>query len=266
MKIFNISIYKLKFKLNLRIIILVSLILFLVTSSILLEKYRSEQNNIPFEEIQEEISDKEIQEEYSKEIFESYKNNKLICLTFDDGPSEYTKLLIDGLKERNVKATFFVLGKNIAKYPEYIKESYQNGNEIGIHGYTHKLFTRLNNEKILNEIEMTNAELLKLIDKPPTLIRVPYGSLNNRVRDLLEESNLQSVLWTVDSKDWRFLNVDKDYNYVIKKVKGNEIVLMHDTYKPTVLAAFKIIDELKNQGYKFVTISEYINCIHDNNN
>lgn len=216
--------------------------------------------------VQEDNKDEEAQEELiarQKIIYQKYQEKKLICLTFDDGPGEYTKLLIDGLKQRSVNATFFVLGQNISKHTEYIEESYRNGNEIGIHGYSHKLFTKLKNEQIIDEITRASKELYNITGTKPNLIRVPYGSLNSRVKEVVKSQNLQSILWTVDSRDWKYKNTDKDYNYVIKKVKGNDIILMHDIYKPSVMAAFKIIDELSKEGYMFVTISEYSKCVCD---
>lgn len=262
MKIINIRIYKFKQIFNLYSIILAILCILIL---MVMGKHISINNNILFEQNKEEYSEDKKNIENLKTIQENYNNNKLICLTFDDGPSKYTKLLIDGLKERNVKATFFVLGKNISNYPDYIKESYQNGNEIAIHGYSHKIFTKISDDKVLDEIYMSNNELLKIINKTSNLIRVPCGSINNRVKKVLEDAGMTNILWTIDSKDWRFLNTTKDYNYVLKKVTGNDIILMHDTYKPSVLAALQIVDKLKSEGYMFVTVSEYLACIYQEN-
>lgn len=260
MKIINICAYKCKKIFNFNYKILIIVIIFFLGILLLSKKYFLKSKTIiPFD-YEDNCTDNNKLNEKSNIILDKYNNKKLICLTFDDGPSEYTKLLIDGLKERNVNVTFFVLGKKISKYPQYLKEAYKNGNEIGIHGYSHKLFTRLKNEKILDEIDITNKEIYNLTGQIPSLIRVPYGSLSSRVKKVLNSVNLQSILWTIDSKDWKYLNSQKDYNYVLKKIKGNDIILMHDTYKPSVLAALNLIDELKNEGYMFITVSEYIKC------
>ncbi len=243
-------------------LLIIAIVFFVIISYVFFKTYSrhnivtNELSNVSDNIIEEDVDDLDL-------IKQKYNENKLIALTFDDGPSSYTKLLIDGLKERNVNVTFFILGENIYKHPEYIKEAYDNGNEIEIHGYTHKQFTKLTNDKIIAEIDKVNMELIPIIGEKPNLIRVPYGSINNRIKELLASIGMQNILWTVDSKDWKFLNTKKNYNYLISKIKGNSIVLMHDTYKPSVNAALMIIDTLKEEGYMFVTVDEYIKCINE---
>lgn len=189
---------------------------------------------------------------------EQYKNKKLVVITFDDGPSQYTTTLIDELKKRDIPATFFVLGSEVEKYPEVLKFASDTGNEIGIHSYEHKLFTKLSEEEILEQLSKTKNIIYDITGTNPTLIRVPYGSTNKQIKKILNEHELKSILWNVDSLDWKLKNTNKVYNYVIKKFKGNDIILMHDSFKTSVEAATLIIDKLQSEGYTFVTVSEFL--------
>ena len=189
---------------------------------------------------------------------EQYLNKKLVALTFDDGPSEYTSKLIDELKKRDVKATFFVLGSELEKYPDTLKFAYDTENEIGIHSYEHKLFTKLSENEIIFQITKTKNSIFKITGNNPTLMRVPYGSTNKRINTILNDNNLKDILWTVDSLDWKFKNVNKTYNYVLKKFNGNDIILMHDSFKTSIDAATLIIDTLQSKCYTFVTVSKFL--------
>lgn len=191
-------------------------------------------------------------------LIQKYKDKKLIALTFDDGPSKYTTTLIDELKKRNIPVTFFLLGENAIKFPSVIKFEIDAGNEVGIHSYKHSLFTKLTNTQINEQIDKTKYIILNEVDIDISLIRVPYGSINKKVEKVLEEKNLTNILWTVDSKDWKFRNVDKIYNYVLKNIKGNDIILMHDIFDTSVTSALKIIDKLESECYTFVTVSELL--------
>lgn len=189
---------------------------------------------------------------------EQYKNKKLVAITFDDGPSEYTTKLVDELKKREVPATFFVLGSEVERYPEVLKFASDTENEIGIHSYEHKLFTKLSEKEILEQVSKTKKIIYDITDTNPRLIRVPYGSTNKQIKRILNEHELESVLWNVDSLDWKLKNTNKVYNYVMKKFKGNDIILMHDSFKTSVEAATLIIDKLQSECYTFVTVSEFL--------
>ena len=186
--------------------------------------YESQNEEIVDEKLLDDISDEKICEDDESKpraelLIEQYKRKKLIALTFDDGPSKYTSSLIDQLKKRETPATFFVLGENVEKFPETLKFAYDTGNEIGIHSYTHKLFTKLKEEEIYEQIEKTNTILNNLIDKVPTLIRVPYGTRDERIDKILSNVHLTDVLWSVDSKDWKLKNTNRIYQYVMKYIK-----------------------------------------------
>lgn len=196
-------------------------------------------------------------------LIEAYNENKILVLTFDDGPGTYTEYLVEELEKRNITATFFILGSNVTGKEEILKKTAKN-NEIAIHSYSHKLFTKLSNKEILEDIQKTEEIIYSVTGLTPNIIRVPYGSLNTRVSNLLLENGYTSVTWDIDSKDWNFRNVDKTYNYIMKYLKGNSIILMHDIYKTSVDCALKLIDDLKDQ-YTFVTLSTYLELIENNN-
>ena len=252
-------------KLNIKIFIILSIIcIILLVVTIINSNNKNSDNNYNLQEIKiyEETCEEEKIDNF---LLKKYQEKKLIALTFDDGPSKYTYKLLDILKDKNAKATFFLIGDNIKHHKEILKEIYQNDNEIGIHSYVHKLFTRITDEEIHEQIELTKSEILDIVDCPINLIRVPYGSLSDRVLNVIQNENLTSVLWDIDSLDWKLRNKDKVYNYVLKKIKGNQIILMHDTYKTSIEAVEKLINILNEKGYTFITVSEFIKlkkCYH----
>lgn len=168
----------------------------------------------------------------------------------------YTSYLAQELEKRSVSATFFILGSNIKGKEDILRKTSEN-NEIALHSYSHKLFTKLNNKEILDDILKVQDEIYNVIGIKPMVIRVPYGSLNSRISALLLENGYTSVTWDIDSKDWSFRNVDKTYNYTMKYIKGNSIILMHDIYKTSVDCALKLVDSLKDE-YTFVTLSKFL--------
>lgn len=179
-------------------------------------------------------------------------NKKYVALTFDDGPSIYTKEIIDTLKKHEVNATFFILGNKVKPYQELLNESLNNGNILGNHSYNHKWLIKLNEDELNNQIIKTNEEIKLYTGFTPTLLRPTYGSVNNKVKHL----NMDIVLWTVDTMDWKYRNVSTIVSRATKKLKDGDIILMHDIYKTSALAVDKIITEIKKQGFELVTIPE----------
>ncbi|MEG1847687.1 MAG: polysaccharide deacetylase family protein [Lachnospiraceae bacterium] len=179
-----------------------------------------------------------------------------ICLTFDDGPSPvYTKQLLDGLAERGVVATFFVTGKNVDLYPKIIKRMQDEGHLIGNHTYHHTQLTAVNADSFETEITRTNASIRKVTGEETIFIRPPYGSWDKKYEKKL---NMFPVLWTIDPLDWCSTDADCVARKVVTKVRENDIILLHDCYDSSVKAAFLIVDELKKQGYEFVTVDEIL--------
>ena len=186
-------------------------------------------------------------------------NDKVIALTFDDGPSKYTDELIEYLYQNNCKATFFVLGNKVKNYQDILNKSISYGNEIGNHSYNHKWLIKLKKEEMINQIEKTQNLIYEYTGYIPTLLRPTYGSINSTLKN---STNLKIVLWNVDTLDWKYKSVDKIVSRATKNLKPGNIILMHDIYKRTYEAVKKIVPILKENGYKCVTISE-LNKIND---
>lgn len=222
--------------------------------SIIKQEINEIEENLPKEEFLENDSVLD-EKNYQMILNEKYQEKKILALTFDDGPSKYTYDLIDALNKRNIQVTFFVLGESVEKYPEALEFAIDSGNEIGIHSYKHKLFTKLTPKEIKEQITKTKDLIYQVGQITPNLIRVPYGSFNKTVSQELEAEGLTSILWDVDTLDWKFQHKTKTYTYALKKIKGNDIILMHDSFKPSVEAAISLVDQLSSDGYIFVTIS-----------
>lgn len=174
----------------------------------------------------------------------------------DDGPSsEYTMGLLEGLKERNVKATFFVLGKSVEENADILNKMKDDGHLIGNHTFNHVRLTEVGHEEFVEEIIATNETIYKVTGEYPNFIRPPFGAWS---KELEEELNMIPVLWTVDPLDWCTEDVDGIVQKVVTKTKENGIILLHDNYKTSVTAALRIIDLLQAEGYEFVTVEELI--------
>lgn len=181
---------------------------------------------------------------------------KKVAITFDDGPnSDYTEMLLEGLKERGVKATFFLLGKEVEKYPDIVAEIYADGHLIGTHSYDHVNLKNLSDAAAIEQVDKTNVAIHKITGDYPEYIRPPFGCWKC---NLDYETKMIEVLWDVDPLDWKTSNSDVIAKRVISKVEENDIVLLHDASESSVKAAFKIIDELEKEGYEFVTVDEIL--------
>lgn len=181
------------------------------------------------------------------------KENKLIALTFDDGPSYNTNKVLEVLEEYQVSATFFVLGSKIKNNEYILKRIKENGHEIGNHTYNHKILTKLKEEDIKREIDSTSNLIFELTGDHPNILRPSYGIVNKKVREV---SDYPIIIWNIDTLDWKNHNSKRIAKRVLSKAKDGSIVLMHDVYTSTANALKIIVPELKNNGYTFVTISE----------
>ncbi len=181
---------------------------------------------------------------------------KKIAITFDDGPNEiYTEPLLDGLKERGAKATFFLLGNQIEKNPELVKRIHSEGHLIGNHTYEHPDLSQLSVEDAKEQIDSTNKLIYDLIGSYPQYIRPPYGNIKEGIH---YDPQMIEVLWTIDSRDWAVQDINEVIQNVLTNAEENGVILMHDSSEMTVQAAFTIIDSLQNEGYSFVTLDEII--------
>ena len=177
---------------------------------------------------------------------------KRLALTFDDGPHpSYTEKLLDGLKERGIKATFFVTGEHAALHPDIIKRMYEEGHLIGNHTYSHIQLTSTNRDKFKEELVKTNEVIQDITGEEVQYVRPPYGSWDKKLET---ELNMFPILWNVDPLDWCTENAVRVAQTVITDAKENDIILMHDYYDSSVEAALLIVDELTKQGYEFVTV------------
>lgn len=184
------------------------------------------------------------------------KDGKKIALTFDDGPHPfYTEQLLKGLKERGAKATFFITGQNVETYPEIVKKIHEEGHLVGNHTYSHTQLTSRNQEKFKQEIIKTNEVIKEVTGEDTIFVRPPYGSWN---KEFEKELNMFPVLWTIDPLDWCSSDVSCIVKNVCAKAEENDIILMHDQYKSTITAALKIVDELQERGFEFVTVDELL--------
>ncbi|MCI8890430.1 MAG: polysaccharide deacetylase family protein [Eubacterium sp.] len=184
------------------------------------------------------------------------QEKKKIALTFDDGPdSEYTPMLLDGLAERNVKATFFVIGKQAEAQPEVMERLVKEGHLIGNHTYNHVDIQHMTASAAKEEILKANEIIAKYTGEEPCFLRPPFGSGSSRLE---KEIEMIPVLWTIDTMDWSCQNESRICSTVYREIKENSIILMHDEYPTTVRAALSIIDKLQKDGYEFVTVDKIV--------
>lgn len=183
-------------------------------------------------------------------------DEKKIALTFDDGPhAMYTPVLLDGLKKRNVKATFFVIGKKAEENHELIKRMQCEGHLIGNHTFSHVQLSSVNLSVYQQEIEQTNQLLEKILEDETLFVRPPYGEWN---RSLEQELNVFPVFWTIDPLDWMKTDVGEIVEAVVADATAGDIILLHDCYHSSVEAAFQIIDILQKRGFVFVTVDDIL--------
>ena len=214
--------------------------------------YSNKDNEIIYEENGIFYFNQDYMKEYLDDYIIEEDNRFLASLTFDDGPTKYTKELLDLLDEYKVKATFFVIGRNIEGNEETIIDAYQRGHEIAIHTYNHKDLTTLSIDEVELEINKTIEKLLELGITPSKLVRPPYGKVN---KEILENIDHPIITWNVDTEDW---NTNKPWNVIKKILEGideNEIILLHDIKKSTIEALENVLPSLVDD-YKFVTVSK----------
>lgn len=179
---------------------------------------------------------------------------KLIALTFDDGPSVYqTPRLLDTLKARNIKVTFFVLGNMAQKAPEIVRREEAEGHEVASHTPYHHQLTTLSAAQIQAEKAEMERIFTEILGHQPAFTRPPYGSVNALVRDTMAQP---LILWSVDPRDWADRNATTVCNRVVSGARDGAIILVHDIHATTVDAVPCIIDSLRSQGYEFLTVSE----------
>ena len=182
-------------------------------------------------------------------------DHKYVALTFDDGPSgRYTRQLLDGLLERGVKATFLLCGYRMLEYPDITRRIFEEGHEIGYHGYSHKNMKAMSRRDIAAEI--TDSQALLPEGCKPLFLRPPGGCCSDGVRQVAEARLLSILSWSVDPRDWATEDKAAIETAVLGKVKDGDIVLLHDMTVSSVQAALDIVDSLLAQDFRLVTVSE----------
>lgn len=177
-----------------------------------------------------------------------------IAFTFDDGPGEYTDELLDCLEENNAHATFFMLGQNVGSWESTVQRMADIGCEIGNHSWDHLNLYDLSMDSVAKEFSDTDAALEKACGQKASVARAPYGNWSD---DIISTVGKPFFTWSLDSMDWSYLDVNKDYDAVMNgDLTDGSIILMHDIHEPSVQAAIKMIPELVQKGYKLMTVSE----------
>ena len=183
-----------------------------------------------------------------------YKDKKFVCITFDDGPGYSNTLkLLDAFNEYDVRASFFMLGKNALNQKDLVRKVYRYGHTIGAHSYDHKNLVKLDKNGLDYQIKHATDILENIIGDEVLFFRPPYGNYN---KGILNNYDMSFILWNNDTEDWRLKNADKVYNYLINNVHENDIVLMHDIHKTTVEGVIRAIPVLEEKGFFFVSLEE----------
>lgn len=180
-----------------------------------------------------------------------------VAMTFDDGPHHTnTPMLLDLLKARDIRATFFVIGKHVARHPDIIKRMVDEGHEIGNHTWSHPNLATLSTAHLLKQLDRTNEAIYTAVRKVPVVMRPPYGTLRPAQARLIHtKRQMVSTLWTVDPRDWSRPGSSVVTSRILSHTHAGSIILAHDIHRPTIRAMPATLDGLKQKGLKFKTVS-----------
>ncbi len=183
-----------------------------------------------------------------------------VAMTFDDGPHpSNTPRLLDMLKQRNIKATFFVVGTNSQAYPQILRRMIAEGHEIANHTWTHANITTLSTDALRRELRDSADAITKATGVTPTLFRPPYGATTANIKALIKsEFGYPSIIWSVDPEDWKRPGVQVVADRLVAGARPGGILLAHDIHKPTIDAMPSALDRLLAKGFQFVTVSQLI--------
>jgi peptidoglycan/xylan/chitin deacetylase (PgdA/CDA1 family) len=183
-----------------------------------------------------------------------------IAMTFDDGPSAVlTPKLLDLLAVRHIKATFFVVGENVAEHPEIVARAAREGHEIASHSWSHPNLAKMSQQSVRSQLQRTDDAIKNATGKSPTLLRPPYGSITEREKHWIhDEFGYDIILWDVDPLDWKRPGPAVVRNRIVKETRPGSIVLSHDIHPGTIDAMPSTLEELEAKGFKFVTVSELL--------
>lgn len=183
-----------------------------------------------------------------------------IAMTFDDGPSaKLTPKLLDLLAAHHIRATFFVIGENVAEHPEIVERAAREGHEIGNHTWAHPKLGKMSDDAVRRDLKRADDAIKRAIGTRPTLLRPPYGSISSRQKNWIhEEFGYRIILWDVDPLDWKRPGPMTVCNRIVKEARPGSIVLSHDIHPGTIEAMPATLDQLEAKGFRFVTVSELI--------
>lgn len=183
-----------------------------------------------------------------------------VALTFDDGPvSSNTSRVLDILKQRNIKATFYVLGNRVVNNPGLIRRMVAEGHEVGNHTWDHKKLTRLSDAQVRSQLNRTRDAIISAAGVKPRTMRPPYGALLTRQRNMIyREYGYPTVMWDVDPEDWKKPGAGVVRNRIVSRTRNGSIILLHDLHASSIDAVPSTVDALLRKGYKFVTVSQLI--------
>jgi peptidoglycan-N-acetylglucosamine deacetylase len=185
---------------------------------------------------------------------------KFIAITYDDGPHpQNTPRLLDILRARNIKATFYVIGRSVDLYPQIVRRAVAEGHEIGNHSYTHRLMSKLGDSEVRSEMARTADSVMRASGVRMRTMRPPYGGLLQRQRELVhQEFGYPTILWSVDPLDWKRPGASVITSRILENTAAGGIVLAHDLHAQTVDAMPATLDGLLRRGFQFVTVSQLI--------
>lgn len=187
-------------------------------------------------------------------------NLPYVALTFDDGPHpSLTAKLLDTLSKHNVKATFYVTGENVSRYPHLIRRMVQEGHEVGNHTYTHPNLTKLSDAQIRSQLDRTVTAIVSAAGIKPRTFRPPYAAMTSRQRAWVNsEYGYPIIFWDVDPQDWKDRNTQIVKSRILNKARKGSILLLHDIHATSVAAVPQTINGLLAKGFKFVTVSQLL--------
>lgn len=210
------------------------------------------------------VPDRSYYEPRGQIIWDIPTKEKVVALTFDDGPSEtYTPQILDILKEYHAKATFFLIGKHLEAFPDIVKREVDEGNEIENHTYTHVKLTRMADDDFIKDVEKSEELIQRYQKSTIELFRPPAGALNKHIIEALTDKNYRIVLWSwhQDPRDWARPGVRHIVKHVIENIHNGDIIIMHDgggNRSQTVKALKILLPKLEQEGYSFITVKELL--------
>ena len=183
---------------------------------------------------------------------------KCVALTFDDGPGPYTAEMVSILRQRNVPATFFLVGDRVRQAPDLVATLADAGLEIGNHSSHHDELTFWARHELERDLAATSRAIAAVTGHRPTLLRPPYGSRNPTVDTVSTKLRMAEILWDVDTLDWRYPDPARIRHAAVNPARRGSIILMHDVHRTTVAAVPHIITDLQRRGFTLVTITQLL--------